>query len=70
MLSGILQQYDGYAHVPSDIPLDYSFLPGNTTNTQSNLDTISRWKNSNQMRLNPQKSSYMVFSRSREKFVT
>ena len=70
MLSGILQQYDGYSYVPSDIPLNYSLLPGNTTNTQSNLDTISRWTNSNQMRLNPQKSSYMVFSRSREQFVT
>ena len=70
MLSGILQEYDVYSHVPSDIPLDYTFLPGSTTKTQSNLDTISRWTNSNQMKLNPQKCSYMVFSRSREQFVT
>ena len=70
LLSGILHEYDGYSHVPSDLPQDYSYLAGNTTQTQANLDSISRWTDFNQMKLNPQKCSYMLFSRSREQFVT
>ena len=70
LLSGILQDYDVYSQVPSDIPLDYKYLPGNTTQTQSNLDNIALWTDHNQMKLNPSKSSYMLFSRSQEQFVT
>ena len=50
--------------------MDYKFLAGSTTQTQANLDSISQWTDSNQMKLNPQKCSYMLFSRSREQFVT
>ena len=65
MLSGILQEYDGHSYVPSDLPLDYKYLPGMSTVTQTNLDCISRWTSSNNMKLNPQKCSYTQFSRSR-----
>ena len=70
LLSGILQDYDVYSHVPSDIPLDHKYLPGNPTKTQSNLDSIALWTDQNQMKLNPSKCSYMVFSRMEEQFVT
>jgi hypothetical protein len=70
MLSGILQEYDGHSYVPSDLPFDYKYLLGSSTVTQTNLDSISRWTTSNNMKLNPQKCSYMQFSRSKEQFVT
>lgn len=70
LLSGILEDYNEIAHVPSDIPLGHKFLPGSSTNTQSNLDNIARWTTDNQMLLNPSKSSYMLFTRSKEQFVT
>ena len=53
MLSGILEDYNTQAHVPSDIPLDHKFLPGSSTTTQINLDNIARWTTNNQMLLNP-----------------
>ena len=70
MLSGILEDYNTLEHVPSDIPLDHKFLPGAATNTQSSLDNIARWTTDNQMLLNPSKCSYMLFTRSKEQFVT
>ena len=70
LLSGILEDYDGVSCVPSDLPLDHKFLPGNSTLTQVNLDNIARWTSQNKMLLNPNKCSYMVFSRSKEQFVT
>ena len=70
LLSGILGDYDGISHVPSDLPLNHTFLPGSSTLTQQNLDKIARWTSHNKMLLNPNKSSYMVFTRSKEQFVT
>ena len=62
MLSGILQEYDGFSHVPSDLPQDYKYLAGNTTQTQANLNFISRWTDSNKMKLNPKKCFLAVWS--------
>ena len=70
MMTGILQDYNIHAHIPSDIPLDHQFLPPNTYNTQSNLDQLSSWTLDNKMLLNPLKCNYLIFSRSQEKFVT
>ena len=70
LLSGILEDYDGVSYVPSDLPLDHIFLPGTSTLTQVNLDKIARWTSDYKMLLNPNKCSYMVFSRSNEQFVT
>ena len=64
------QEYVGHIYVPSDLPLDNKYLPESSTVTQTNLDSISRWTISNNMKLNPQKCSYMQFSRSKEEFVT
>ena len=69
-LSGVLIEYDTQSHVPSDIGTHQQFLPPNSFRTQSNLDSISEWTLSNHTKLNPKKSSYMIFSRSQEVFAT
>ena len=69
-LTGILREYDIQSHVPSDIGPHQKYLPSESYKTQSNLQTISDWTTINLMKLNPTKSSYMVFSRSQEVFAT
>ena len=69
-LSGILIEYDVKSHVPSDVGPHQQFLPADQYQTQSYLDSISCWTNSNLMKMNPSKSSYMVFTRSQEVFAT
>ena len=70
MLAGILTDYDVYLHVPSDVPLDHKFLSGADTNMQSHLDKLSVWTTDNLMKLNPDKCSYIIFSRAKVDFVT
>ena len=69
-ISGILTNYDAYLHVLSDVPTRGQFLPGGLTQTQAHLDQLVTWKVENKMLLNPEKSSYTIFSRSKEEFVT
>ena len=70
MMTGLLNQYDFHAHVASDIPTDHLYLPPSSFSTQATLDNISVWTTKNLMRLNEEKSNYMIFSRSQENFVT
>ena len=70
MMSGILVDYDVHQQVPSDIPIGTQYLPSSETKTQTHLDQLAAWTDRNKMLLNPAKSSYTIFSRSREKFVT
>jgi hypothetical protein len=70
MMSGILQDYNIHAHIPSDIPVDHQYLPASTYQTQSRLDHLSLWTVQNKMLLNPQKCNYLIFSRSQQQFVT
>ena len=69
-LTGILREYDIQSHIPSDIGPHQQYLPPDSYRTQSSLQAISDWTSSNLMKLNPAKSSYMVFSRSQEVFAT
>ena len=69
-LSGILIEYDVKSHVPSNVGPHQQFLPTETLQTQSYLDSLSEWTNLNLTKLNPAKSSYMLFSRSQEQFST
>jgi hypothetical protein len=69
-LAGTLIEYDTTAHVPSDVGTHQKYLPPQTLRTQSDLDAISDWTILNLMKLNPSKSSYMLFSRSQEQFAT
>ena len=70
LLSGLLVEYDFYQHVASDIGIDMKYLPATTYSTQTHLNSISSWTQENLMKLNEAKSSYMVFSRSKENFAT
>ena len=69
-MTGILIEYDTLSHVPSDVGTHQKFLPPHTLRTPSQLNSISDWTASNLMKLNPTKSSYMLFSRSQEQFAT
>ena len=63
MLREILQDYDTYLHVPSDIPLDHKYLDAISTNMQSYLEQTALWTSQNLMKFNPEKSNYSIFSR-------
>ena len=69
MMSGILVDYDVHQHVPSDVPIGTQFLPSSETKTQTPLDQLVAWTDRNKMLLNPEKSSYTIFSRSRDFFL-
>ena len=70
MLSGILQDYDMYSHVASDIPHDHQFLDPALTQVQSHLDQLALWTEQNLMKLNPEKCDYLILSRAQQDFVT
>lgn len=70
MMTGILREYDFYQHVASDIGIDQVYLPPDSFRTQDTLDRISAWTAQNLMKLNEEKSNYMIFSRTKENFAT
>ena len=70
MMTGLLTDYDFQSHVASDIPIDTPFLPPGTFGTQSCLDNIADWITDNMMKINHDKSNYIVFSRSKQEFST
>ena len=63
MMTGLLKQNDFHNHVASDIPTDHLYLPASSYNTQDTLDGITAWTAQNLMRLNTEKSNYMIWSR-------
>ena len=69
-LNDKLSNYDVINHIPSDVSCDQMFLDPSQTRSQSILDQIGDWTSTNKMSLNPTKSNYMVFSRSKEVFTT
>ena len=70
MMTGLLTDYDFQSHVASDIPIDTPFLPPDTFGTQACLDNIADWTTENMMKINHDKSNYIVFSRSKQEFST
>ena len=56
--------------VSSDIGIDELYVPACNLKTQDNLDDICSWTSDNLMKLNEEKSKYMVFSRSQTEFAT
>ena len=69
-LAELAIKYDIFAHVPSDVATDQLFLPTSAYEMQNSLNWIADWTTQNLMKLNAQKSSYMIFSRSRTEFAT
>jgi hypothetical protein len=65
-----LIDYDVIQHVPSDIATDEQFLPADTFKTQCINQEISEWTEASKMKLNSEKSNYMVLSNCNERFAT
>ena len=70
MMTGLLHQYNYHDHVPSDIATDQLYLHPSSFNTQNTLDSISAWTTQNLMKINEEKSNYIIFSRCKESFAT
>ena len=68
ILTDILMQYDFRAHVASDI--GQRFLPAASTKTKAYHDGIVIWTQENLMKLNLDKSKYMLHTRTKEDFAT
>ena len=64
MLSGLVYEYDFKNHVANDIAIDELFINPDDMKSQETLDTIANWTETNKMKLNVEKTQYMVFSRS------
>ena len=69
-LSGILVEFDCHQTVPSDIGIDQLYLPPDRFATQNNLDRIAAWTDDHLMKVNVDKTNYMVFSRTQSNFAT
>ena len=70
MLSGILQEYDMYSHVASDIPHDHQILDPAHTQAQSQIDQLALWTEQNLMKLNQEKCDYLILFWAQQDFVT
>ena len=70
MLAGILSEYNFKQHVASDIGIDEKYVAPENLKTQDTLANLADWTDENKMKLNKDKTSYMVFSRSETEFAT
>ena len=70
MLASLLSEYNFKQHVASDIGIDEMYVSASNLKTQENLNSISEWTTQNLMKLNEEKSNYMVFSRSETEVAT
>ena len=68
MLGDMLTEYNFLEHVASDVGVDQRFLP--TEGTQTNLEKIALWTEDNLMRLKESKTTYIIFTRSKQDFAT
>jgi hypothetical protein len=64
MLGWLLTEYNFKLHVASDVGVDELYVPASSLKTQENLNKIADWTTTNMMKLNEDKTSYMVFFRS------
>ena len=55
-----LEDYNTWQHVPSDMAVDTQFLPSQNCDSQEMLNQIADWTVSKKMKLNEEKSKYMV----------
>ena len=63
MLAGLLSEYNFRQHVASDIGIDELYVAAENLETQQNLNQIADWTDENKMKLNEEKTNYMIFSR-------
>ena len=65
ILNGI-SSYNAKQQVPSDIKIGNKFIHSDHFQTQNYLDKISDWTKQKEMKLNSEKSNYMIFNFSKE----
>ena len=70
LLANLLTEYNFKQHVASDIGIDEFYVPATSLASQTNIESIANWTTENKMKLNEEKSNYMVFSRSNTEFAT
>ena len=70
MLGMWLSDYNFKQHVASDIGIDEKYVAASNLKTQEDLNTIADWTDQNLMKMNEEKTQYMVFSRSEIEMAT
>ena len=70
LLTELLTEYNFKQHIASDIGIDELYVPGASLSTQEVIGKICDWTSTNKMKLNEEKSHYMIFSRSNTEFAT
>ena len=68
LLGDILTEYNFHQHVASDIGVGQQYLSPSKYGMQDKLNTIATWTEENLMKLNEEKSNYIIFSKAREEF--
>ena len=68
LLGDILTEYNFHHHVASDIGVGQQYLSPSKYGMQDKLNTIATWTEENLMKLNEEKSNYIIFSKAREEF--
>ena len=66
LISAGLCSYDLNSHIPSDIASHNMFLPPENISSQSHLDQIAEWTREAKMKLNTEKSKYMIVNFTRD----
>ena len=64
LLAGLVSEYNFKQQVASDIGIEELFVDPDNIKTQDHLNKIADWTDQNKMKLNENKTKYMVFSRS------
>ena len=60
-----LSEYDFIHHVASDIPIGGKYLDSQNCNSQEILNSVAEWTNKNKMKLNEDKTNFMIFNPTR-----
>ena len=68
LLGDILTEYNFHQHVASDVGIGQQYLSPNKYGMQDKLTTIATWTEENLMKLNEEKSNYIIFTKAREEF--
>ena len=63
VMGDILTQYDTRNHVASDVAVEQMFIQPTNLKTQQNLNQIAEWTKENKMRMNEEKTKYLIFTR-------
>ena len=66
LISITLTNYNHQDHVASDIGIEHKYLEPNCLKSQEYLDKIADWTTKQQMKLNSDKTKYMIFNPTRK----